>query len=1027
MRFLSFILLFLFLHTNTPLWAQHPTYWQITDDNGLPSMTIYDLFQDSKGFIWLGTDAGIARYDGNKFNTFKIKQSKSNAMSYIQESKDGKIWFMNFSGQIFHTENDSIVAFEVKDKKGIENLNFQYFMINKEDDTIWFCTNNGWYSYDFKTKQNTFLNISVGTITQNLRGKILISQEAEGGVAEFYQNKWTSTTVEKRIIPSIYRIFSSQKNTLLSCRATKSIFEQKNNQWVHSTKFELLQNQKINIIDIRSDTQENIFILTFSGIYAYNNDLEPLYTNEKKQNILLFQGKGTSDILQDREGNYWVSTLADGLFFMPSKEVLHYNKTFFPALSDDHISKITKDDDNNLLLGLNNGRVAIFNPKKNTITNEYNTGNIKEIEAIKYDTKNKITIIGCGETFLFEKNKNTPLDVVIQASAPKEFTILDNALFIACATGISIASLQQPYNTQPPFSETLSKRFVDKANKRIPIHYTLNENTRRTRTVFADNLTKKVWLGYADGLFCYKNGEITEVKWDTKFSSSPQDKKDIEIKNNSIYAKTITYAGNKIYVGTLTQGIFIFENEKPFKHISTSNGLPSNLCNKIVADDNQNIWIGTDKGVVFLDTKTYEMLIYSRQDGLLSEQINDLAIVNNNVWLATSKGLLKLPISQKSINTVAPQIYISDLFVWEKQVPLQSSKILNYDENNLKIAFQGLSFRSRGVFKYKYRMLGIDTSWVYSESVNNFARYPSLPAGKFEFQVKSVNEDGVESIGTAIVEIEVIAPFWKEDWFSALLFTFFALLIYWIVTARLKQIQKENKFDNDIRESQLSALKAQMNPHFIFNALNSIQEFILLNEKRLANQFLGKFADLMRLTLDMSNKKTISLTEEIKILNLYLELEKLRFENLEYVFEIDENINTDEINLPAMLIQPYIENALKHGLLHKQQDRKLFIRFFWIEKPTNQNTENNQKNSSKTVCDKVFCCEIEDNGIGRERSASLQKNRPDKHQSFAMSATQKRLELLNHARTNTIFLEIKDLKDNQNNAVGTKIILHIPA
>ncbi len=117
----------------------------------------------------------------------------------------------------------------------------------------------------------------------------------------------------------------------------------------------------------------------------------------------------------------------------------------------------------------------------------------------------------------------------------------------------------------------------------------------------------------------------------------------------------------------------------------------------------------------------------------------------------------------------------------------------------------------------------------------------------------------------------------------------------------------------------------------------------------------------------------------------------------------------------------------KHGLLHKQQDRKLFIRFFWVEKPTNQNADNNQKNTSKTTTDKVFCCEIEDNGIGRERSATLQKNRPDKHQSFAMSATQKRLELLNHARKNAIFLEIKDLKDNQNNALGIKIILHIPA
>ena len=121
MRFLSFIIL-LCLPLHTPLWAQHPTYWQLTDDNGLPSMTVYDLFQDSKGFIWLGTDAGIARYDGNKFNTFKIKQSKSNAVSYIQESRDGTIWFMNFSGQIFLMENNEITTFDITDPQNNEKL-----------------------------------------------------------------------------------------------------------------------------------------------------------------------------------------------------------------------------------------------------------------------------------------------------------------------------------------------------------------------------------------------------------------------------------------------------------------------------------------------------------------------------------------------------------------------------------------------------------------------------------------------------------------------------------------------------------------------------------------------------------------------------------------------------------------------------------------------------------------------------------------------------------------------------------------
>ncbi|MFN3315794.1 MAG: sensor histidine kinase, partial [Raineya sp.] len=407
-----------------------------------------------------------------------------------------------------------------------------------------------------------------------------------------------------------------------------------------------------------------------------------------------------------------------------------------------------------------------------------------------------------------------------------------------------------------------------------------------------------------------------------------------------------------------------------------------------------------------MNIQTHSIEIYNRQDGLPSEQINGLVVVGENVWLATPKGLVKLPKSMPSKNTVPPMIYIEQVSIWEKALPLNSSYYFNYDENNLFINFLGVTYRGRGLFRYKYRMVGLDTSWIYTSSSNSFARYPSLPAGKYEFQVKAVNEDGIESEGIAVLQIEIERPLWQKSWFLLLIFSLLASMIFLVVRWRFKLLQKRNEVEKNLRESQLAALKVQMNPHFIFNALNSIQEFILLNEKKLANQYLGKFADLMRMTLEMSNEEKISLQEEIKMLDLYLQLEALRFENLEHQLDIDENLETTGMLLPSMLIQPYIENALKHGLLHKKGIKKLNICF--LKK------------------DEHLECVIEDNGIGRVKSAEINRKNQKKHKSFAISATQKRLDLLNYGNKNNIQSEIIDLYDEQNQAIGTKVILKIP-
>jgi tetratricopeptide (TPR) repeat protein len=229
-----------------------------------------------------------------------------------------------------------------------------------------------------------------------------------------------------------------------------------------------------------------------------------------------------------------------------------------------------------------------------------------------------------------------------------------------------------------------------------------------------------------------------------------------------------------------------------------------------------------------------------------------------------------------------------------------------------------------------------------------------------------------------------------------------------LTLVELKDTQKRLALEKQYRDSELKALKSQMNPHFIFNVLNSIQEYIILNKKDLAGDYLGKFSDLIRTYLHHSDKGSISIQEEIDSLKTYLDLECLRFEDkLQCDFKVEKDINADVLYIPTMLIQPYIENALKHGLLHKKTGRKLNITF---SKSDNKNIE----------------CVIEDNGVGRKKSKEYLEKRSKLHKSFAAKATKERLDLLNFGKDKKIGVEIIDLVNDENIGIGTKVILHIP-
>ena len=307
---------------------------------------------------------------------------------------------------------------------------------------------------------------------------------------------------------------------------------------------------------------------------------------------------------------------------------------------------------------------------------------------------------------------------------------------------------------------------------------------------------------------------------------------------------------------------------------------------------------------------------------------------------------------------------------------------------------------------------GYDKNWS-PETKETFARYSNLSPGKYSFKVISCNNEGLWNKEPASFSFSISPPVWKTWWFIAL--TGISALGLIVITLRLRadaiRRKESEKLSREIQlaNNELKALRAQMDPHFIFNSLSSIQSFIMSKDEESALRYLSKFAKLMRMILSNSEKSSVTVREEIDSLKLYLELESLRFDNkFEYEISIDSKVETDFQKIPSMLIQPYVENAIIHGLVPKNSGKgKIQIEIMQT--------------------DAYITCTITDNGIGRKKSAELRtKTSEPLHESMGMKITSERLEVLNRMSKSNLSVNIIDMEDENHNSLGTKVEIFIP-
>lgn len=429
-----------------------------------------------------------------------------------------------------------------------------------------------------------------------------------------------------------------------------------------------------------------------------------------------------------------------------------------------------------------------------------------------------------------------------------------------------------------------------------------------------------------------------------------------------------------------------------------------------IAEDHQgNIWFGTAGNGIYLLKKTIQTEYSSPQvfssTNTKNESIRSSYIIDELPVLGGySSNVIR---TDNIFDTIAPIVFINNIKINGVDTTTLNFYELSHDQNNLELNISGY-LNDNSELQYKYILEGKEKEWNYSVKTNVY--YSSLIPGSYTFKVFAMSDNGSWSKVPAVVTFNIAQPIWTSLWFI----TSFVLLIIAIILVIIflwsKRLQQKDKIleaeKRKVLISELHALRSQMNPHFIFNTLSSIQSFITKNENKGAISYLSKFAKLMRATLENTKKQKISIKDEIETLDLYLQLEQLRLNHkFDYSFEIDEELDTQFDEIPSMLIQPYVENAIWHGMSNNTRHGKIIITF-------SLQNENMLK------------CAIQDNGIGRKKAMELKKQQ-HKSPSYGMSITKERLEILNSLQNSSFNLNIVDLTEN-NIPSGTLIELFIP-
>lgn len=1041
--------------------GQHHHCLHYTLNDGLPSNTINDIHQDESGYLWLATPSGLTRFNGRTFKLFSSRE--------FQDVRRPKLLAPLWEHQLaVATKNNNLYRFKngnfqlIMPGSLIEQNEITALHYHNEHNSLFVGTIEG-FAIIQKDTLPEFLSSSkkilpkpfhVVGFQSNEKGVYVFTLMSGVYLFDIHNNKIQKIT-HKQLPPNPHissTMISDWGDTLWAIA----------NRGIYNLDQDLSITHKL---------QGKVHHLTegTDGSFWFTNNKTPL---DKKQAFIYKSTENTTknmtDALfhdavefsalhfDDREQKLWMGTQQKGLYGFVGNQFTYYpyhakGSIKDIAIQNEFLALLTDEE----LLVLRNSekeqRIArshfdsLFQSfKDNHLEVKYYYLNDPTGSYSKYERLRKKKVYPYLNPYQPNDEKGAfykpHLWEVLKEKQLESFTNLgvdsSGNFIIGTNTGIfTYAPISQELAYQDFPDNFFTHHYIDSTGKQVSFSWkeiSLYEQSglrKRTLQNYLDNnIPEKVSESYQTDssllLFSISDG-LYNLTDDTCQVLMPAD----TIKKYGI-TTFATQANGPMLFGTETGEVLIYEMRPTgltrLHYLRAHETIPADNILWLKCKSNDIVWLGTNKGLLKLDLSTLHLP--NKQQGIqlltCSEGFCD---VSGKKAISTPRGLLiasdkqlicvntqkKTPLHRGRGELLFESIHTNGIPLDKQLIQnnINNDTVLHFGakENSLTFSFDLVQYRSVAP-DFEYRLLGINEQWTLLHQAQKIV-YSELPPGNYKFQLRVA---GAPQITPLLFAFSIRPPFYSTWYFLTVIGTLLLIMVIAIVWFIIRKIKRQEKRKGEIQERiaefEIKALRAQMNPHFIFNAINSIQNFMLDNDIDSALAYLSDFAKLIRTTLDNASQKFVELDEEIAYLRYYLSLEQMRFDNKFSVhMHRAEDLNQKKVIVPPMIIQPYVENAIKHGLVHKTEGRGELTISFRLE---NKDT---------------LVCVVEDNGIGRKRALEINRKRPGMHKPKGSKITEERIQLLNQMYPYKSFhVEITDLYDNYAKPAGTRAEIRFP-
>ena len=978
--------------------GQHPSWHNFTINEGLPSNEIYYMIQDSRHFLWFATNLGVCRFNGYEFTRPVDTSAAASSSSFqIVEDAQGRIWFNRLDGTLWVVERDTVRPWPHNHlaksflKKYRPTLRFAV----GNDGTVWIPSWGGGFLVvqpDGAQQIVPTLNLDV-TLFAEIDGQIICAEQVNqndpadriirqrrGQTSDvMHLNAGEAVSLGRFPLDYSRHIFGALlgvwrlKNGDFAGNIFQDFYLIRDNKLVWNGKKDAAAKCILEDVDgsilmtVHSD--KNRGLLRFSS-------LEHFQRNEFDN---LLPGHAATIVLRGHEGGLWVSTTDAGVFYCKNSEPVIFDAA--AGLPTDAVLTLTSDGRERVFAGLSSLDVAVFTRGASRPA-LLPSPPIYEWQILRFDTLSGRLWAG-NDFCYFEKNRWRLKPWIISGIPPipktsfKKITPDPAGTRLWASAFAGFYSLDQWKGTAVRIPRDSSSRL-------------------RTFTVTPDR-EGNLWVTTSEGLRLWRDG---------RYEMPPFTHPALRFQ-----ARNVEWlppeAGGGIVIALLGGGLLLRDENGNFTHLTTRDGLTADWISELEIGPDGVIYGCSAAGLNILTPPRvpgdhWHIETFTVKHGLPSNLVNDVALLDDEIWVATDKGIARF--REKPTTAPMPVPMLEKFAVNNRALAYSQNLQLEHNRNNIALRFFALHFRSGGDIPYRYRLLGADTAFTYTRTREvNFA---NLSPGRYTFEVQAQNEDGQWSEPSRW-PFEIRPPWWATWWFRTLVAAILAAASIIFYQNRLQLIRRETAEREKVRELEAAALRAQMNPHFIFNCLQAIQSFIAQNDRNAAAGYLARFAKLVRLALHSSVDGRHTLTEEMAMLENYLHLEQLRFRGkFEFSIRAAAGLDPEEITLPPLLVQPFVENALIHGL--RGRENSGFVEVFFAKKGN------------------ALEVSVTDNGQGfsEKEAAAAEKHQ---HKSVGMMLTQKRLDLLAGASESDESRFTRETVFDENGAVaGTRVQLVVP-